>query len=74
MTIITLDIGGQKLPDLIARARAGEEIVIAADDLPGSFFFAPLPEDEFERDHGRELESRSQRPLRQNSGRSSHVE
>ena len=34
MTIITLDIAGQKLPDLIARAQLGEEIVIAADGTP----------------------------------------
>lgn len=34
MTIITLDIAGEKLPDLVARAQAGEEIVITAGGQP----------------------------------------
>jgi antitoxin (DNA-binding transcriptional repressor) of toxin-antitoxin stability system len=34
MTIITLDSAGEKLPDLVAGVRAGQEIVISADGQP----------------------------------------
>jgi antitoxin (DNA-binding transcriptional repressor) of toxin-antitoxin stability system len=76
MTTVTLEKAGSELADLIRRARAGEEIIIADDkqplakligigastsseprepgalkrrlNLPDSFFFEPLPEDELE--------------------------
>ena len=76
MTTVTLEQAGLELANLIRRARAGEEIIIADDkqllakligigastlseprksgaltgrlNLPDSFFFEPLPEDELE--------------------------
>jgi antitoxin (DNA-binding transcriptional repressor) of toxin-antitoxin stability system len=74
MTTVSLEKAGSELADLIRRARAGEEIIIADDkqplakligigastsseprkpgalkgrlNLPDSFFFEPLPEDD----------------------------
>ena len=72
MSTVTLEKAATDLPALIARARAGEEIVITSNDevlvklvavppvdgprvpgdmkgmlnLPDSFFFDPLPDDE----------------------------